>query len=63
MYFEKEFPLQDIGIQEIVGDMSAIFWVKGFEIPILEFGLFYDDTDFAFKLATEENIHLFTDTW
>ena len=63
IYFEKEFPEQDIGITDIITDMSAIFWIKGYDIPILTFGLFYDDTDFAFKLVTEENIQIFTDGW
>lgn len=64
LYFEEEFPTQDLAINiPNMVDMSAIFWIKGFDIPILTFGLFYDeeDTDYAFLLVTEENIQIFSD--
>ena len=63
MYFDKDLPSQEVAIGEILQGISAIFWIKGFDIPILTLGLFYDDTDFAFQLVTEENIQLFTDGW
>ena len=63
MYVATELEPEEIDIGEITFAVSANFWIKGFDIPILTLGLFYDETDFAFQLVTEENIQIFTDGW